>query len=65
MRRKWANQVRRTRDKWEPAERSVICSKHFEEWCFEPSRNLSVAMGMKKMKASLKPGAIPMRSMPL
>ena len=35
-RRKWAEQVRRTRARWEgPSDSSVLCSRHFEVDCFE------------------------------
>ena len=33
---KWTKQVHRTRAKWNPMANSVLCSKHFEEDCFEP-----------------------------
>ena len=59
LRKKWADQVRRTRDKWEPSQRSVLCSKHFEDWCFDPGSKLSEAMGLGKTKARLNADAIP------
>lgn len=60
LRKKWADQVSRTRDKWMPSDHSVLCSKHFEESCFEESTRLSIAMGMeKRMKPRLKPDAVP------
>ena len=31
LRKQWAMQVKRTRDKWEPTYHSRLCSKHFEE----------------------------------
>ena len=33
LRKKWADQVRRTKDKWELTWHSVLCSKHFDDWC--------------------------------
>ena len=59
LRKKWADQVRRTRDKWEPTDYSHLCSKHFEHCCFEPYSNLSLAMGLGKRKSLLKPSAVP------
>ena len=60
LRKKWAAQVRRTRDKWMPTDHSVLCNKHFEDSCFEESTRLSEAMGMgKRMKPRLKPDAVP------
>ena len=38
LRKKWADQVRRTREKWMPTDHSVICNKHFDNNCFEESR---------------------------
>ena len=36
LRKKWADQVKRTRDKWDgPTDHSVLCSNHFDERCFE------------------------------
>ena len=59
LRKKWADQVKRTRANWMPTDHSVLCSKHFEDSCFEDSTRLSEAMGMKKMKLRLKPNAVP------
>ena len=58
LRKKWADQVRRTRDKWEPTDNSVLCSKHFEDGSFELDSQLAKAMGMKR-KVRLKPNALP------
>ncbi len=52
LRKKWADQVRRTRDKWEPTD------KHFEDDCFELDSKLAKAMGLK-MKVRLRPNALP------
>ena len=49
LRKKWADQVKRTRDKWEPTAYSYLCSKHFED----------NSLGVGKVRALLKPGAIP------
>ena len=54
LRRKWADLVRRTRDKWKPTQHILLRSKHFEDWCFEDESNkLSEAMGLSK-KATFK-----------
>ena len=35
-RRKWAEQVKRMRDRWEgPSDSYLLCSRHFETDCFE------------------------------
>jgi len=31
LKRKWVDQVWRTRDKWTPTEHSVLCSEHFDK----------------------------------
>ena len=59
LRKKWVDQVRRTRDKWMPTDTSELCCRHFEDSCFEPDSNLSEAMGLGKRKARLKANAIP------
>ena len=60
LRKKWADEVRRTREKWEPTEHSVLCSKHFEAHCFEQCTKLSETVGMvKKIKPQLKADAVP------
>ena len=59
LRKKWADQVRRTRDKWEPTDHSRLCSKHFEEHCFEIYSKLSESLGLGKVKSLLKPDAVP------
>ena len=48
LRKKWIDQVRRTRENWEPTEHSRLCSRHFEVGCFEPCSKLSETFGMKK-----------------
>ena len=58
LKKKWTDQVRRTRDKWQPTQHSVLCSKHFEAHCFKPSLKLSESIGMKKIKTQLEAGAI-------
>ena len=59
MRKKWADQVKRHREKWEPTDHSVLCSKHFEESCFSSDQLLTVSLGLGKKKASLKSDAVP------
>ena len=58
MKKKWASAVRRTRDKWEPTNHSVLCSKHFEPKCFKQTPQVAQSLGMK-IKAQLEPDAIP------
>ena len=46
-RRKWAEQVRRTRDRWEgPSDSFVLCSRHFEADCFEDRPGLYEQFGI-------------------
>ena len=59
LRKQWADQVKRTRDKWEPTDHSTLCSKHFEQHCFENYGKLSESLKIGKVRALLKPGAIP------
>ena len=58
-RKNWANQVRRTRDKWEPSDHSRLCSKHSENDYFETYGRLSESLGLVKTKSLLKPDAVP------
>ena len=62
LRKQWADQVKRTRDKWEPTDHSTLCSKHFEQHCFENYGKLSESLKIGKVRALLKPGAIPILS---
>ena len=59
MRKKWADQVKRHRDKWEPTDHSVLCSKHFEQSCFSTDQLLAQSLGLGKFKPSLKSDAVP------
>ena len=59
MRKKWADQVKKIRDKWEPTDHSVLCSKHFEESCFETDTLLMGSLGLGKKKIYLKADAVP------
>ena len=58
LKKKWANAVRRTRDKWEPTKHSVLCSKHIEPKCFKQSTKVAQPLGMKN-KSQLEPDAVP------
>ena len=58
-RKRWVDQVRRARDKWEPTDHSRLCSKHSEDHCFEPYSKLSASLGLGKVKSLLKPDAVP------
>ena len=56
IRRAWIHAVGRTSLPKDPR----LCSKHFEEDCFEESYLMEVRlMGSSNSKKSLKPGAIP------
>ena len=61
MRKKWADQVNRTKDKWDgPSDQSVLCSSHFEEHCFEADMKLAESLGVEsKKKPRLKSDAVP------
>ena len=59
LRKKWMDQVKRHRDKWEPTEYSVLCSLHFEQSCFTADTILTQSLGLGKKKATLKPDAVP------
>ena len=59
LKKKWAYQVKRTRDKWEPTPYSYLCSKHFEENCFQPYCQLAESMGVGKVRKLLKADAVP------
>lgn len=61
LRKQWADQVRRTRDKWEgPSDYSVLCSCHFDDDCFEAEAKLSESLGLSsKRRPRLKPGVVP------
>ena len=59
LREKWAEQVKRYREDWEPTRHSVLCSEHFDDSCFEMAARLMPSFGLGKTKRSLKPGAVP------
>ena len=61
LRKQWADQVRRTRDKWlGPSEHSVLCSGHFDVSCFEAKAKISESLGLSgKHRLRLKPDAVP------
>ena len=60
LRKKWADQVKQTRDKWEPTDHSYLCSKHFEGDCMLPAiQQASRILGVGKVRVLLKTGAIP------
>ena len=54
LRKKWIDQVKRHRDKWEPTEYLVLCCLHFEQSCFTTDV-LTQSLGLEKEKATLKP----------
>ena len=53
LRKKWVDQVKRHRDKWEPTDYSALCSNHFEESCFMPDTVLMQSLGIGKRKLVL------------
>lgn len=55
LRKKWVDQV----NKWEPTAHSYLCSKHFEEDCFQPYSKLAESLGVGKVRVLLKTDAIP------
>ena len=61
LRKKWVDQVKRTRDKWTgPSEHSILCSDHFSDDCFEASYDLRKHFGIQTpRKRQLKPNAVP------
>ena len=59
LRKRWADQVKRHRDKWDPTDHSVLCSKHFEESCFAVDTLLAETLGLRKKKARLNLDAVP------
>ena len=61
MRKNWADQVKRTRDKWDGLTNpSVLCSCHFEEHCFEAEMRLAESLVVEyKKKLRLISGAVP------
>ena len=59
LRKNLADQVKRTREKWEPTDHSDLCSKHFEDDCFQPNSKLAESLGVGKVRVLLKKGAIP------
>ncbi len=59
LRKKWADQVKGTRDKWEPTEHSRLCHDHFEDSCFEADNELSKSVGLGRRKPRLKAGVVP------
>ena len=58
LREKWAKQVQCTRAQGNPTANSVLCSKHFEEDCFEPGTDIAVQFGIK-LTRKLKPETVP------
>ena len=54
LRKKWADQVKRTRDKWGPTAHSYLRSKHFEDDCFQPYSKLAESLGVGKVRVLLK-----------
>ena len=57
--KKWADQVKRTRDKWSgPTQYSFLCSCHFTTECFEPDSAIAASVGLKRT-VRLKPDAVP------
>ena len=49
--------VQRYRAEWTDTAYSVLCSKHFEDQCFEPKSKIAASFDMKKVPR-LKPDAV-------
>ncbi len=59
-RRIWAEQVRRTRDRWEgPSDSSVLCNRHFKADCFEDRPGLYEQFDIGLRAPKLKQNAVP------
>ena len=54
MRKKWADQVKRHRGKWEPTEHSVLWSKHFEQSSFEKDTFLTQSLGQGEKEGTFE-----------
>ena len=54
----WVKEVQWTRAKWTATKYSVLCSKHFEEDCFETKVSVASQFGIHKTRR-LKPAAVP------
>lgn len=55
LRNQWITMIKRT----ELPKRVYVCSKHFEESCFDPSWKMQVEMLGGKIKRKLLPGSVP------
>ena len=59
LRKKWIEQVKRTRDRWSgPSENSSLCSNHFTDDCYEQSSVIQNSFGIK-VRMKLKSKAVP------
>lgn len=59
LRNTWTAQVKKTRAMWKgPTANSAVCSEHFSPECFDITSATAKKLGFK-MKARLKPDAIP------
>ena len=59
LRKKWIDQVRKTRENREPTEHSRLSSRHSKAGCFEPCSKLSETFVMKKIRPAMKADALP------
>ena len=59
LRKKWTDQVKRTKAKWEASFYSVLSSKHFADQYFNQDSKFSESMELGKRKVLLKSDAIP------
>ena len=59
LRSQWIKQVQRFRAEWTATSYLVLCSKHFNDDCFEPDSKITAMLGMQKAKR-FKSSAIPM-----
>ena len=58
LRSQWIKQVQSLRAEWTATSYSVLCSKHFNDDCFEPDSKIAATFGMQKAKR-LKSSAVP------
>ena len=51
--RLWTNFVKTKRDKWTPSARSVLCSKHFKDDCFQNMGQYRAGLSKRYVKINV------------
>ena len=51
--RLWTNFVKTKRDKWTPSARSVLCSKHFKDYCFQNMGQYRAGLSKRYVKINV------------